>query len=752
LAALVVLVGLSGCFDTMVVDFKQPFKINAKRNTKVLVFIPTESGTAGQQAKEAWEKAILAQDTKGIKYEFRYHQIESSTSSSTSKPRWRSRSKRKKTLHNPYEGYDYVIKINGQPDTDGLGELVAFVTMFPALFSLSIIPMISAPSSPIDIPYEIIDAWDNTVLKAGTMSVRQNEIIWMAGKWEAVTVFDFDGIDRYITADLNDEDRQYARRKKMLQKKTGNKKAFPVPDSPPSLEGTVDFADHSGDKILDALEDGTVQVKVVNKGAGTAYGVGLSLEAQGSKDIEIGEMDYAERIKPGESGSYIIKLSGGRNLADGSLPMTLRIDEANGNGAPPVDFIIQTAAMREPILELATYGIDDNSGNARIEPQEIVAVTGVVQNRGRGRAENVTVNVKLGKNVFVAEKSPTRFDLGTIEPGDHREIQFKVYTNRLAKGVPVTISAKETRAGAVMSKALDLPFNVTQQRTEAIVIAGLKKSGSLTAIPNVASLSDPVDTPLATGAKNPDAVAVVIGNSNYSKGDISSVKYARRDAAIMREYLIKTLGYKPGNILFEQDATYATMRAIFGSDSNHEGRLSDLVKEGKSDVFVYYSGHGAPDTDTKDAYFVPVDADPAKIALNGYKLGTFYKNLSKIPARSTTVVVDSCFSSVEGARPVIFEVKAEAFGNATVLTSSGPGQISSDYPEKRHGLFTYFFLKGLRGDADANRDGKITAGEMHAYLSDKTEGVPYWARHLHGGRKQNPQFKGDGDRVILELK
>ena len=37
----------------------------------------------------------------------------------------------------------------------------------------------------------------------------------------------------------------------------------------------------------------------------------------------------------------------------------------------------------------------------------------------------------------------------------------------------------------------------------------------------------------------------------------------------------------------------------------------------------------------------------------------------------------------------------------------------------RHGLFTYYLLRGLRGEADLNRNGEVTIGEVTDYLTRK---------------------------------
>jgi hypothetical protein len=62
--------------------------------------------------------------------------------------------------------------------------------------------------------------------------------------------------------------------------------------------------------------------------------------------------------------------------------------------------------------------------------------------------------------------------------------------------------------------------------------------------------------------------------------------------------------------------------------------------------------------------------------------------------------------------------------------------------QERH--FQYYLMKGMDGDADANKDGKITLGEMQAYL---VENVGRQAGMM--SRKQEPQLIGDVGRVLV---
>ena len=104
--------------------------------------------------------------------------------------------------------------------------------------------------------------------------------------------------------------------------------------------------------------------------------------------------------------------------------------------------------------------------------------------------------------------------------------------------------------------------------------------------------------------------------------------------------------------------------------------------------------------------------------------------------------------------PVGIKIKnpLKARKNTVIFTSASPGEVSTWYPDKQHALFTYYFLKGMQGHADANGDRVVTYGEMADYVADRTEGVPYMARRLKS-RDQTPQFialQRDVDFVVLK--
>jgi hypothetical protein len=254
-----------------------------------------------------------------------------------------------------------------------------------------------------------------------------------------------------------------------------------------------------------------------------------------------------------------------------------------------------------------------------------------------------------------------------------------------------------------------------------------------------------------------DDIAVLVANKNYRVDGVPSVDYAHNDLSTMKEHLVKAMGYDPENIIVEKDASKAAFEKLFGSKGKAEGMVFNYLEPNKSRVFIYYVGHGAPDPDTGEGYFVPVDADPDYIASSGYAVSTFYENMKKLPAKDMVVVIDSCFSGrtkngviFKNVSPAMLKTKEMSSGisSGTVMTSAGPDQLSTWYPEKGHSLYSYYFFKGLQGEADENNDKKITTGEMDEYLSYK---VKRRALRL-SNKKQNPKREGRDDIVLATYK
>ncbi|MEO7967082.1 MAG: hypothetical protein ABIT38_24550, partial [Gemmatimonadaceae bacterium] len=138
----------------------------------------------------------------------------------------------------------------------------------------------------------------------------------------------------------------------------------------------------------------------------------------------------------------------------------------------------------------------------------------------------------------------------------------------------------------------------------------------------------------------------------------------------------------------------------------------------------------------------------------GFALGTLYDRLARLPARSITIALDACFSGqtrdrralVAGMRPGILSIEHPALlrRNMAVFAAAREAEAAGDLPDARHGAFTWFLARGLRGEADADRDGAITVAELGRFVE---RGVGRAASLLD--RTQHPlTIARDSSRVL----
>jgi hypothetical protein len=274
----------------------------------------------------------------------------------------------------------------------------------------------------------------------------------------------------------------------------------------------------------------------------------------------------------------------------------------------------------------------------------------------------------------------------------------------------------------------------------SLVIEARDREGSVTRLVIPVHRPEDVVSPHFLGRK----LAILIGVSKYRYHErgLSDLDYADADARAFRDYLLQPESGKfaPSDILFMENdrATLSAVRA-----SLH--RLADMAHPDDL-VLLFIACHGSPDPySPQNLYFLMNDTKVADMENTALAMSEVRDILDK-QIRSDHIVafVDSCHSaglSGDGlvrARQLennlsnlytsnLFKEKGRA-----VLTSSDVNEVSeeSQHWGGGHGIFTLALLEGLHGQADLNRDGFVTAGELFAYVSDRVR--------LETGFHQNP--------------
>ena len=247
---------------------------------------------------------------------------------------------------------------------------------------------------------------------------------------------------------------------------------------------------------------------------------------------------------------------------------------------------------------------------------------------------------------------------------------------------------------------------------------------------------------------NDTALALIIGIDEYES--VARAKWAEEDANIFYDFAQTSLGIPPDRI-----------KRITGKDSDFKGIWKSIeqwmpafVENGRSDVYVYFAGHGLASKDGEDVYLIPWDGDPELLSRSAIKRSELIASINKLNPSSVTMFLDTCYSgnskggsgvlvaSARGLR-IVKKNQDNLPKNFTMLSAASIDETAHSHPTLKHGLFSYWLMRGLGGEADLDDNEKITNGELHKYVSSKVNQTAVTV-----GNKQSPQLSGDTDRVI----
>jgi len=266
-------------------------------------------------------------------------------------------------------------------------------------------------------------------------------------------------------------------------------------------------------------------------------------------------------------------------------------------------------------------------------------------------------------------------------------------------------------------------------------------------VEEISARIQPLNPIRVSESKPRDAVAIIIGIEKYKSVGLAS--FADKDARVFYDYARRALGVRAENIklLVDEKADAAEILVTF------KNWLPARVKTGSTDVYVFYSGHGLPSEDGSSLYLLPHEARTDLLERTAVSQSELVAAIQKSSPKSVTMFLDSCYSGqsrtgetlLASARPISVKAKQSMFPkNFTVISASAPDQYSFSSPDLKHGIFSYYLMRGMEGEADSNNDKQITVGEMRAYLAENVT-----KRALGMSRTQQPQVVGDQSRVLV---
>ena len=250
-------------------------------------------------------------------------------------------------------------------------------------------------------------------------------------------------------------------------------------------------------------------------------------------------------------------------------------------------------------------------------------------------------------------------------------------------------------------------------------------------------------------SRRKNAVALIIGVSKYK--NLPDAKYADKDARRFYDYANRSLGIPKESIVLLVNEDAERLNIFEKIDT----KFSSKVKKNKTEVYVFYAGHGLPSRDGKSLYLTPFDTNRRYLNESGIKQDVFFEKLASLSPSHVTLFIDSCYSGITrsgeaifaDARPLLIVKDNQSLpSNFTLFGASKPDEISYSSDQLGHGLFSYYLMKGLEGVADINADGKILSSELHQFIYNSVISDPTKKAI------QSPIFKGDQNKFLAESK
>jgi len=411
------------------------------------------------------------------------------------------------------------------------------------------------------------------------------------------------------------------------------------------------------------------------------------------------------------------------------------------------------SASAEAALSFKATLLDEN-GNSVLESGERVKVRVDVVNAGLAPTRGVKVMI-TGTAAVATQFPAGTLPAGDLQPGESRSVEFTATLPQALQPQRVELVVKVAAASG--SEAPPPQTLVTSlRRGELSRDAGMPESGSFGKSPprRAAARPDDVDDipRPAEGFQQPQAHLLAVGIGAYRDEQIPGRKFAAQDAELVAGYF-QALGGVPGdNVRLLQDR-----RAL---RPDIEEAILDWLPSRvtpESVIIVYFSGQ-AMVSSTGETFLVPYEGAHDS-ASRLYPLKDLQSALGKLKTRLTLLIFDGSVLRLGGGGPSKGKGPSQAAGpqweagsrNIVRLIGTTGLQAALEPDKLRHGLFTYYLLRGLKGEADDNQDGEVTLGELAVFLSDA---VPVAAKGTYRQDQQPivvPPLSPTSKRAALPL-
>ena len=189
------------------------------------------------------------------------------------------------------------------------------------------------------------------------------------------------------------------------------------------------FIDASGDGKLEPNERGYFQFRLTNNGDSNVDNIKALVEKKtGSRQLDFLSEIFFAPLFAGASKVYGIPVIGKKDLVASTSEFAISFQADGTRKIPDTKFSINTLAEKE--ANLVFEKIQPGS-NELIQKEEIVELSFSLKNDGELAAENITGIFHYDNATLVEVQSDKKIKIGSINPGESKQVRFKFKLNRL---------------------------------------------------------------------------------------------------------------------------------------------------------------------------------------------------------------------------------------------------------------------------------------------------------------------------------
>lgn len=391
-------------------------------------------------------------------------------------------------------------------------------------------------------------------------------------------------------------------------------------------------------------------------------------------------------------------------VTDSTAPVTVATSPSKSVSATtpfPPDSHRSTLSFKASVL--------DDNGNLVFEGGERLLVRIGLMNGGEQELQGVTATLK-GTAWVLAQFPTTTVVIGRLQPGQSRSVEF-------VATLPQSIQQQKAEIHVVVSDSGTRSQPPTQTLPLSIQPSGLKPE-DVDIVPTVTE-----------GFRQPHTYLISIGIGSYRDQQATARKFASLDAEMVSNYFQSLGGLPASNVRLLQDWK--------ATRSDIEEALLDWLPPHMNRgavVIVYFAGLASVSS-TGEVFLTPYDGT-AVTTSRSYPLKYLEAALSRLQAKHTLFLFDGIVSPLGPNNRTKTSLPQWNPTGSSIIHLIGTSDLGQGLEDNlhRHGLFTYYLLRALRGEADTNRDGDVTLGETVTYLSQKVR----WASKTHQNQEQRP--------------